>query len=89
MGYSWNMRNRCPNCDGYAGAFKDAKRCRGFAHKDGEGFFCEQEERGFYCEQPERIEDSLSTSAKSNALSAAYNFSGYDLYYHRYEQEET
>jgi len=38
---SFNSHNRCPNCEGFAGAFKREKRCRGFVHKDGEGYFCE------------------------------------------------
>lgn len=41
MSKSFNQHNRCPNCNGFAGAYKSEKRCRGFRHRDGEGFFCE------------------------------------------------
>lgn len=40
MSYSFNLRDRCPNCGGFAGAYKDNKRCRGFKHRES-GYFCE------------------------------------------------
>ena len=73
MSISWNQRSRCPNCGGFAGAYKDSKRCRGFKHRDGEGYFCEE---------PDCISDSVP-----NARSVAYNFSGYELYYHKYNDD--
>lgn len=42
MSYSFNQHNRCPVCGGFAGAYKEEKRCRGFRHRDGGGVFCEQ-----------------------------------------------
>lgn len=61
MAYSYNLRNRCPGCNGFAGAYvkkgtflhedgsrhpyKDNKRCRGFRHQDG-GYFCEVPNEG-------------------------------------------
>ena len=65
MGISWNRRNPCPYCSGFAGAYKDSLRCRGFEHRDGEGFFCEQPRGG-----------------------KAYNFSGYDLWFYRFDEIE-
>lgn len=42
MSYSWNQRNKCPNCGGFAGAWKESLRCRGFRHRES-GYFCEQD----------------------------------------------
>lgn len=43
MPISFSQHKRCPNCGGFAGAYREHKRCRGFEHSDGEGFFCEED----------------------------------------------
>ena len=33
----------CPNCGGYNGAYDKSNRCKGFLRREGDGFYCREE----------------------------------------------